>query len=182
MKKLAVVTVTWILFAFGTGSAHAEAKNGFGLNGGVATHHMTDPIFGNYQSTGLSIGLDYQFAVSENFSINPFLMSSGESTSGAVLSGTIAGHGILGLQLRYWIGDMFIGGHLASYSEALSNTTGNTTISTSAHGGGAGLVAGWENPNGGMFVMGQLDSAKLQYTGSTTKLSGFRLSIGYRWK
>jgi hypothetical protein len=181
LKKHIVLSAIGALLAVGAGSAIAEPKNGFGLDGGIVTSHMSNPL-GNYQSSGLSIGIDYQFAISESFSINPFLMSSGESTSGALIPGTKAGHGILGLQLRYWINDMFIGGHLASYSEILSNSVGNITASTTATGGGAGLVAGWENPNGGMFVMGQLDSAKLQYTGSTSKMSGFRLSMGYRWK
>ncbi len=170
-----------LMLALGASGAHAEAKNGFGLDAGITSNHMSEP-FGSYQSAGLSVGLDYQFAISPRFSINPFLMSSGESTSGNIVPGTTASHGILGLQLRYWINDWFLGGHLASYSEVLSNSVGNTTVSTTARGGGAGLVAGWENPEGGMFLMGQLDSANLQYTGFTSKLTGFRFSLGYRWK
>ncbi len=181
LNKSFAVSIAAVLLAFSASAAHAEAKNGFGLDVGITSNHMSDP-FGNYQSAGLSLGLDYQFAISPNFSINPFLMSSGESTSGAIVSGTTASHGILGLQLRYWMDDWFIGGHLAGYSEVLSNSVGNTTVSTTAHGGGVGLVGGWENPAGGMFVMGQLDSANLQYTGFTSKLTGFRLSVGYRWK
>ncbi len=181
MNKSFVLSVAAMVLALGANAAHAEAKNGFGLDAGVVSNHMSDP-FGNYQSAGLSFGLDYQFAISPSFSINPFLMSSGESTSGNIVPGTTASHGIFGLQLRYWINDWVLGGHLASYSEVLSNSVGNTTVSTTAHGGGGGLVAGWENPAGGMFVMGQLDSANLQYTGFTSKLSGFRLSMGYRWR
>lgn len=182
MKKLAILSATLALFTFGASAVHAEAKNGFGVDAGVVSNRMTNPVVGSYQSSGLSLGLDYQIAISPDFSINPFLMTSGENASGAVVPGTTAGHGILGVQLRYWIDDIFIGAHLASYSEVLSNAVGNTTVSTTANGGGAGLVMGWEDPKGGMFVMGQLDSAKFQYTGSTSKLSAVRLSIGYRWK
>ncbi len=89
---------------------------------------------------------------------------------------------MFGLQFRYWISDVFIGAHLANYNEVLSYTVGNVTTSTSVSGGGLGLVLGWENPNGRMFVVGQLDSANLKYPTSTNKLSGFRLSLGYRWK
>lgn len=181
MKKSFVLSAAAILLALGASTAHAEPKNGVGLNAGIISSHMSDP-FGNYQGAGLSVGIDYQFALSPHFSINPFLMSSGESTSGAIVAGTTAGHGILGLQLRYWAGDMFFGGHLGSYSEALTNSVGNTKVTTTASGGGGGLVAGWENPEGGMFVMGQVDTANLQYTGFTTKLKDFRLSLGYRWK
>ncbi len=182
MKNRIVLPAMAALLAFCAGSANAEPKNGFGLNAGLISNHMTGASAGSYQSQGLSLGLDYQIALSDSFSLNPFLMTSGENTSGAVAAGTNAAHGMLGLQLRYWINDVFIGGHLASYSEVLSITNANVITSTSANGGGVGLAAGWENPNGGLFVMGQLDSANLKYPASTSKLSGFRLSIGYRWK
>ncbi len=181
MKLKIALPAILALFALGTGIALAEPKNGFGLNAGLITQQMTSPA-GNYQSNGVSLGVDYQFALSDSLSLNPFLMSSGENASGTVTPGSTAAHGILGLQLRYWINNAFIGGHLASYSEVLSLKNGNVTTSTSVNGGGLGLVAGWEHPNGGLFVLGQLDSANLKYPTTTNKLSGFRLSIGYRWK
>jgi hypothetical protein len=171
-----------VLFVLLTGTAMAEPKNGFGLNAGLASHTMKDQcaFCSSYNSSGLSLGLDYQFALSDKISLSPFLMSSGESTSS---SGVTAGHGILGLQLRYWTGDMFFGGHVGSYSEVLTASAGSLSVSSSGSGGGAGLVAGWEKPDGGLYVMGQLDSATVRYSGfSDTKLSGFRLSVGYRWK
>jgi hypothetical protein len=168
-------------FALGIGNAQAEPKSGVGVDAGLVSSHMSATP-GNYQSSGLSLGLDYQFAVSPSVSINPFLMSSGESISGAVPSGTKASHGLLGLQFRYWIEDVFLGAHLAAYSETLSNTSGNITTSTTANGGGAGLVVGWEQPKGGLFLVGQVDSAKLHYNGYDSKLSDFRVSLGYRWK
>lgn len=168
-----------------TGAARAEPKNGFGLNGGLASHGSDVtfyPAFGGGTakgtSSGLSIGIDYQFAINPSFSINPFLMSSGESGGGDWASGATLGHGILGLQLRYWVGDAFIGGHVGSYSEVVSvNGT-----STSANGTGVGAVIGWENPTGGLYLMGQIDSAKLDYDDAEVDLTGVRLSVGYRWK
>lgn len=178
MKTRNLILNTAVLFSLLTGTAVAEPKNGFGLNAGLASHSLEDQCAscGSYSSSGLSLGLDYQFALSDKFSISPFLMTSGESTS---VSGVNAGHGILGVQLRYWVGDMFFGGHLGGYSEVL--TSGSMSLSGS--GGGAGLVAGWEKPDGGLYVMGQLDSATLTWDRfSDTKLSAFRLSVGYRWK
>jgi len=172
-----------VLFVLLTGTALAEPRNGFGLNAGLASHTMQDQCTGicsSYDTSGLSVGLDYQFAISDKFSISPFLMSSAESTSNSAVS---AGHGIFGVQLRYWAGDVFFGGHLAMYSEVLTASSGSLSASVSGSGGGAGLVAGWENPNGGIYVMGQYDSATLAYSGfSDSKLSAFRLSVGYRWK
>ena len=160
-----------------TGAAHANPQNGFGLNAGIASHSRDCGGCLGSNSSGLSLGLDYQFAVADSLSINPFLMTSGETNS--KVSGTTIGHGILGVQLRYWAGDMFFGGHIGSYSEVI--TSGAASLSGT--GGGAGLVAGWENPDGGLYVMGQVDSATAKYSGLTDiKFKGFRLSAGYRWK
>lgn len=186
MKRKPLILLGTALLALCAGTAQAAPKNGFSVNGGLINSStsvtVTGPFLtgltGSYKSSGISLGLDYQFALTESLSLNPFLMTSGESVSN--VNNVSSNHGILGLQLRYWIGDAFVGAHIGSYSEMLK--FGNTGISTSASGGGAGLVAGWENPAGGLYVMGQLDSAKLNVTNTDTKLSGVRLSVGYRWK
>lgn len=179
MKTRNILLSTATLFALFTGTAVAEPKNGFGLNAGLVSHSRDCGGCAGSSTSGLSIGLDYQFALSDNWSVSPFLMTSGETSKN--VSGTTVNHGILGAQLRYWAGDMFFGGHVGSYSEVLTSSI----ISLSASGGGAGLVAGWEKPDGGLYVMGQLDSATVKYSGLITsdiKLSAFRLSAGYRWK
>lgn len=180
MKKTYVLAATVIALSIGT--AQAAPKTGLGVNAGLVASRMNDPLAGSYQSSGLSLGLDYQFALSDNLSLNPFLMTSGEPASGtAIAAGTHASHSMFGLELRYWMGSAFIGGHLFSQSEVLSITNGNVTTSTSASGGGMGLVGGWEAPDSGLYVMGQLDGGRVHYPASTTKVSEFRLSIGYRW-
>lgn len=177
MKLRVMFLNTVVLFALLAGTALAGPQNGFGLNAGLASHSRDCGGCAASSTSGLSLGLDYQFAVSDQLSISPFLMSSGETSS--QVSGATVGHGILGVQLRYWAGDMFFGGHLGSYSEAFTDGS----LSLSGSGGGAGLVAGWENPDGGLYVMGQLDSATVKYSGITDiKFSAFRLSAGYRWK
>lgn len=182
MKTIYWLLNTTLLFVFLTGIALAEPKSGFSLNAGLASHTMTPPGGGtSYSSSGLSLGLDYQIALAKHFSLNPFLMTSAESRSVSGVNASV-GHGILGLQLRYWAGNMFFGGHVGSYSEAQTVTVGSVSVTTSGSGGGAGLVAGWENPNGGFYAMGQLDSANIQYSNSEVNLAGFRLSLGYRWK
>jgi hypothetical protein len=174
MKIGNLTYISTMLFVLFTGTALAEPRNGFGLNAGLASHSMDDPG-GSYKSSGLSLGLDYQFVLSDIFSVSPFLMTSAETSD---ISGVSMGHGILGVQLRYWAGDFFFGGHLGGYSEVGTNGS----ISISANGSGAGLVAGWENHAGGLYFMGQLDSANLKYDYWDAKLSAFRFSVGYRWK
>lgn len=173
-----------ILFAASANLAHAQAQNGFGLNIGVANHSMDGtgapgnyPI--SYASSGVSLGLDYQFAISDSFSLSPFLMSSSESVSGDLNPGTTTGHGIAGLEARYWFGDKFVGAHVASYSEVLLNSSGNSKNITGT-GTGGGLVVGWEPSR--WSVTGQIDSPNLTYSDANIKLTGIRVNVGYRWK
>lgn len=184
MKFLIMSLQISTLFVLFTGKVLAEPQNGFGLNAGVSSHKIKYQCAtcGSYSTSGVSIGFDYQFALSNNFSINPFLMASGESAS---IYGGDTNHSILGLQLRYWAENIFFGGHLGSYKEDSSIVAiDGFSLPISGSGGGAGLVAGWEKPDGGLYVMGQLDSATLTWPAfnANTKLSAFRLSAGYRWK
>jgi hypothetical protein len=193
MQKIFTLLKVVVLLALCAGNAFAEPKSGFGLNAGMASNNMSGTTLPggtaySYASTGLSVGADYQFVVSDSFSINPLLMSSGEDFSGTTLqTGTTGGHGIFGVQLRYWVDDIFIGAHVAKYLELLStvatvNANTTTTTDTNALGGGRGLVSGWEPSSSEWFVMGQVDTASIDYLNANVKLTGFRLSVGYRWE
>jgi hypothetical protein len=170
------------LLALAGGSAQAEPGKGFSVFGGLASHSQfatIKPAFGGgtlaYSSAGLSIGVDYQFIVAEGITINPFLVSSSEATD---LSGLTAGHGILGVELRYWPGDFFVGAHFGSYSEVLIDASG---ASIGGGGFGAGLSLGGES-DGGITYQAQVDRFTVGYSDSDVDVSAFRLQIGYRWK
>jgi hypothetical protein len=188
MKRNSQLLGAALALAVCAGTAHAAPENGFSVNGGLVASGTAVTITGgvfkgvaySYSGSGLSLGVDYQFALGQHFSLNPFLMSSGEAISG--LGNSVSGgHGIVGLQGRFWFGSGgFIGAHIGSYSETV--TFNKYNISTNASGPGGGLVAGWENPAGGIYVLGQVDSAKLNYVNTDTKYADVRLSVGYRWK
>jgi len=199
MRKTILLLSALMVFAMSADKALAEPGNGFSINSGLTSHNMsgtTSPAGAaySYSSSGLSVGMDYQFALSDNFSISPiFIISVGESLISTPQAGTVfsgiqapdsAGHGIFGLQLKYWIDDVFIGGHVGSYAEFLSSTNSNTntTTNTIGEGIGKGLVVGWAPSQSKWFLMGQVDSANIDYLNSKVKLTGTRISIGYRWK
>lgn len=162
-----------LLFALSMGTALAEAKNGFSLNLAEAIHIRDCGGCKGSSTSGFNFGADYQIALSNTLSINPFLMFSAESNRDT--PGVTIRHDIAGLQLRYWAGDYFFGGHLGRYSEVISNASS----SLSGSSGGAGLVVGWERPDNGWYVMGQFDSS----TGySNVKVNALRFGVGYRWK
>lgn len=165
----------------------AAAKSGFGLYGGIASHsdsgtfNSTTFLSGqtfSYSSAGISVGLDYQIALGDMVSLNPFLQSSSEGTSGNLKPGVTAGHGVLGLELRLWLGNTFLGGHVASYSEVLLDSSGSNLNATSS---GAGGSLGWEGDDGVMVVL-QVDSFKLSYSDADVDVTAARVHVGYRWK
>lgn len=186
MKRKSLILLATL--ALSTGTAYASPRDGFSVNAGLISSSTSTTITSgffnglsySYSGSGLSLGVDYQIALSNHFSLNPFLMTSGEAVSG-LGSNISGGHGILGLQARFWFAQgIFAGGHIGSYSEVLNDN--NYNLQTTASGPGVGLIAGWEDPNSGLYVFGQVDSAKLNYADTDTKLTDIRLSIGYRWK
>ncbi len=153
MKKISIYSNALMLLLLSTDNALADPGSGFGINIGGTNSSMNGTTIAtgaaySYSGSGLSVGMDYQFAVSDSFSINPMVMSSSEDFSGSTLQpGTTGGHAIFGLQLRYWIDDFFIGGQVGKYGEVLSVSsnpgTGTiTTTDTVTAGSGRGLVLG----------------------------------------
>ena len=191
MKKI-ITCSNALLLLIAAGNALAEPGSGFGLSIGAANSSMngTTTATGatySYSSSGLSVGMDYQIALFKNFSINPMLMSSGEDVSGTNQASNAGGHAILGLQLRYWMDDFFIGGQVGKYGEVLSSSTSTgggttTTTDTAVGGSGRGVVVGWAPSKSKWFVMGQFDTADLDNASTKVKFTGTRASIGYRWK
>jgi hypothetical protein len=189
MKQMFLMSLA--LFTLCTGNAMATPKDGFGINIGAAGHVMNstytvgslaNPLgsTATYNSSGMSLGMDYQIVYTEQLTLNPFLMVSNESTNLATPTDAVMAHNILGFQGRYWQGEFFVGVHGALYTESISSNTG--TSSASETGSGQGIVVGWEPSHSNWSVMLQGDSAKIKYSNQDVNWNGARLSIGYRWK
>ena len=182
---LAAALVALTVMLVPAGSAWADAKSGFGLGGGFASHTGKDSDGFEYSSAGLSIVLDYQIALGDSFSINPMLESSGEKVSPkdstVTCSNCTVGHGILALEARVWVNNVFFGVHGGRYTEVRTVTVGPLSASITGSGSGGGAVIGYE-ADGGVFVALQGDSANITFDTFTTKLTGVRLHVGYRWK
>jgi hypothetical protein len=166
--------------------AWPAAKSGFGIQIGYASHTSSGEITEGaltgaefeVTSSGTSIGIDYQLALSDSISISPFLISSAESAESDELIVDTSGHGILGIQIRFWLDTVFIGGHVGSYSEVLSGDAGDE----SGRGTGYGVVIGWESRDSGLFLSLQSDQAKIEYSDAESDLTGARAHIGWRFK
>ena len=181
-----VVLLTGLLIY--SGSTFAAPENGFGLYGGFASHSSDGVITAGaptgtefeFSSSGLSIGIDYQFALGDSFSISPFLVSSSESftdETGIFVENDGGSHGIIGVQFRLWFEDVFVGAHVGNYSEVIRFSTSDVT----SDGPGFGVIAGWEGERG-LFFSAQYDQASLEASDADIDLTGIRLHIGYRWK
>ena len=136
-------------------------------------------------TSGFSMGIDYQWAMTDNFSLNLFLHSSSEdfeqSTPGVT---TTVGHGAFGFGGRIWPTDaLFLGLHIGNYSEVIIIDTGFGSFEISGSGSGSGVVLGIE-ADGGFMVAIQRDQAKISYDDpffAPTDLVTTRLHFGYRW-
>lgn len=145
----------------------ATPQNGIGAYGGFIS--ATE---GSTGSSGLSLGMDAQFAVSENWSLNPYLMLSAERDSDSASRAD----GLAGLQLRRWFGEWFVGGHMFDH-DRIVYSNGNTQYS--AYGVAWGMLAGVEYANGwGAEV--QTDTFESSNTSGILR-NAIRLNLTYRW-
>jgi hypothetical protein len=148
-------------------SAYAAPQNGIGAYAGIIA--ATE---GGTGSSGLSLGMDAQFALSENLSLNPYLMLSAERDA----SSAGVADGLAGLQLRRWFGTWFAGGHMFEHDRVVYS---NGSVQSSAYGIAGGLLAGVEYANGwGAEV--QADLLESSNT-SDNKRNAIRLNLTYRW-
>lgn len=147
--------------------AFASPKNGFGAYGGVIAASEN-----GISSKGLSLGADAQFTINEAWSLNPYLMASVERSSS---SNTVSDE-LVGVQLRYWFSEWFIGGHIFEHDRVFF---GNGSSQNSSYGPAFGVVAGLESSTGWGALM-QTDTFESTSV-SGVKRNAFRLSLTYRW-
>lgn len=95
------------LLVLGAAVAWAGPNSGFSIMGGAAFHSGTRTITegaiegqeDDFESSGISWGIDYQFALGSDFSLNIFLQRSSETVEKPDEFDN-ARHAILGPQLR----------------------------------------------------------------------------------
>jgi hypothetical protein len=157
-----------------SGIAAAAPQNGIGTYVGLIS--ATE---GGSRSKGLSLGMDAQFTINDNWSVVPYLMVSAERDSA---SRTVA-DGLAGLQARRWFGDWFVGGHVFDHDWIVFS---NGKVQCSAYGSfglAMGVLAGFEYASGwGAEV--QTDSLESVCYNTTTDIrrNAVRLHLTYRWR
>lgn len=166
-----------------------QPSQGFSVFGGIASHSSNgeftrgspDGKSFSISSSGLSIGIDYQWPVAENVSVNVLFMGSNENASSKQVDIDSVGHGVYAVEGRYGFGDYFAGAHVGYYTEAVVSSKGDTSTSINGAGYGYGFTAGWAKPGRGPFVAVQYDHADIVYNNAKSTLVGTRLNAGYRW-
>ncbi|HKI99456.1 MAG TPA: outer membrane beta-barrel protein [bacterium] len=176
--------VLLILVAFIQPALGAPAK-GVGFFGGAASYTSSAKAYSGaeYKSSGLGLGVDFQYPLGDKLSVNPFYMLSAE-TSSQLVSGNSVSNDILGVQIRFWPNDnLFVGAHLGLYGQSVDAPS----VSASGSGFGFGVAAGYEQEiNQKIILLANLqyDSASSLSVFSDTDidLTGTRLNIGVRIK
>ncbi len=167
--------------------AWAENKLGVGLMLGVADTGIDCTGCFPVDVTGPSLGADFQFPLGEYVSINPFYLSTSES---GTLSRGIGEENVdldstaLGVQVRAWLGDFFLGAHVARYEFDVKVTSVQATDSVSLDEVGNGIALGYENPNG-FFVTLRTDEASPADDAFSPpvdyEFESLRLYVGFRF-
>jgi len=119
----------------------------------------------------LSLGLDAQFVINERWSLNPYMLISAERDANS----KNVSDGMVGLPVRRWLGEWFVGAHVFEHDRVLID---NGRSTDSAYGLGAGVQAGFEYANGwGAEV--QTNSELIR---QGVQRHALRLHLTYRWR
>ena len=144
------------------------------VNENTGTEYQQSKVFGDQ--------IDYQFALDESFS---FLLFATENMNEGALPNNKKYEnykaGIMGAELRFWPGPLFVGVHGGQYFlawiESLSSYTG---INWS---GGTGFGLGFEGESGWSLGGYSENSEKIDFEDfPDQRVEGNRIIIGYRWR
>ena len=144
------------------------------VNENTGTEYQQSKVFGDQ--------IDYQFALGESFS---FLLFATENMNEGALPDNKKYEyykaGIMGAELRFWLGPLFVGVHGGQYFltwiESLSSYTG---INWS---GGTGFGLGLESESGWSLGFYSENSEKIDFEDfPDQRVEGNRIIIGYRWR
>lgn len=173
-------------------TASARPAQGVGIYLGTAKYKSETDIPGiplslSYDSKGSSYGLDVQFPVSDLVSINPFYLTSSETSdvfNEAPLDSADVTNSVLGIQVRLWPTDaFFLGAHVGSYRQSVNF---KQYVAEDGSGTGYGLVGGAEvelAQKVRLFIQGQYDSVPAMDVldgFSDVSMTGLRMHIGIR--
>ncbi len=136
MKSFGAFSVFLLVALAGGGrSLAAPIVGGVFFLGGASHSQSSVTTSTDYGSAGIGIGGGFQEKISDACSVSGFLLSSFEVVHGSGAAGRDAGHGVLGVQLRFWVGDLFAGAQLGIYSETLLDSSSNPITGTGPWGG-----------------------------------------------
>ena len=175
LKFIATVVATGFAAMLLVGSVYGGPQNGIGLYGGAVWHSFFlpgTPRDFDFTSAGVSVAADAQFVWNEHLSINPALLFSLEDIREGNREGEVASYSST-LQVRFWRGNGYIGGHIGIYRETIR--TARQTLQTGDAGFGA--AAGWERDDGLIFNL-QYDWERAV---TSETIQALRAHIGFRW-
>ena len=182
--KLNVIFLFTVVLTSWTSILHARPGDGLGLfldfgqlkavNNDTGTEYQTSKIGG--------VQYDYQFTLGDSFSFS--LLGTEFSGKGVLPDNTKYEYykaGIIGAELRAWMGPLFIGVHGGQYYltwiESLSSYSGIKWSSGSGWGigieGESGWSLSWYNEKSEKIAFEDLPEQRVE---------GKRIILGYRWR
>tara|TARA_B100000686_G_C16602989_1_gene869647 strand:+ start:493 stop:1092 length:600 start_codon:yes stop_codon:yes gene_type:complete len=182
-KKIRSIFFIFVL-SFWTSETFAGPREGLGLFVDIGQLKAVNENTGKeYQKSKVFGGqIDYQFAFGESFSFSFF---SSENTNEGYLPDNKEYEyykaGIIGAELKLWLGSLYIGIHGGQYYltwiESMSSYTGINWSGGTGYGLGLRSKSGWSI---GLYIE---NSEKIDFKDfPDQRVVGNRIVIGYRWQ
>ena len=182
--KFNFIFLLTVILAFWTTVLQAVPDDGLGLfldfgqlkvvNNETETEYQTSKIGG--------VQYDYQFALGDSFSLS--LFGTEFVGKGALPDNTKYEYykaGIVGAELRAWMGPVFIGLHGGQYY--LTWIESQSSYSGIQWSGGSGWGLGLEGASGWSIAWYSEKSEKIIFDDlSEQRIEGQRIILGYRWR
>ena len=182
--KFNFIFLLTVILAFWTTLLQAVPDDGLGLfldfgqlkvvNNETETEYQTSKIGG--------VQYDYQFALGDSFSLS--LFGTEFVGKGALPDNTKYEYykaGIVGAELRAWMGPLFIGVHGGQYY--LTWIESQSSYSGIQWSGGSGWGLGLEGESGWSIAWYIEKSEKIIFDDlSEQRIEGQRIILGYRWR
>lgn len=151
-KDMGMLMILLFLGGLLTTMTWAENRMGLGLMAGVSQSRLTSTSGLPEDYSGNCFGIDFQFPLGKFLSLNPFYIIAKESGSQTNADGIPEDIDLdttsLGVHLRIWFRDFFMGVHTATYDvDIIVKGMKVGTLEDT----GTGFALGYENP-GGFFV------------------------------
>lgn len=183
-KSLSRILLFCCLLLWNFSALLADSGDGWGLSlSGGSMKILNDSTGENFQTTNVyGLVVDYQWTMGDMLSLTAVASENGgEGIQPDQSDYKYYKTGYMGLELRFWLGAMFLGFHIGQYYLTWIASASEYSNIKQAAGNGYGL--GFETDSGWILAAYQDQSGKFEFDDlPDQKTEGTSFMLGYRFK